>query len=130
MSPGTRENSINLLSSRVAAVETDVRNIVASVDRLATNVDGMSRALGDSKRTDWATLAAWSTVIIAVITSLGYMAVKPVTVALFETREEIRYHLREGAHPSAEERIRSIEKELGRVRQEQLRRTDRVYKGN
>lgn len=90
------------LTPRVASLETDVRNILGSVDRLTNSVDSLTKKMG--KPTDWIALATWATAIIFAISTLGYLSVEPIRADVRDARVAV---LR-----LEQARIRDLEKQI------------------
>ena len=64
--------------NRVATLESDVSNLVRSVERIGESVDRLNSRMVAGKSTNWGALAAWSTVLVSVIGGLGYLAIVPL----------------------------------------------------
>lgn len=104
------DDSLNILSARVASVETDIRNIASSVDKLSTAVAALGDKVGSASRTDWSVLASWSAVIITVLGALGVMATNPIKEDLLEINKRIYRHHDLPGHDASVERIKALER--------------------
>ena len=76
------ESNTDDVMTRVASLESDVRNVISAVDNLTNSVRQMSQKVAKGSQTDWGMLAAWATVVITVLGMFGYLTLTPVTEAI------------------------------------------------
>ena len=133
------ENDVTSLSKSVGSLESDVRNLVGSVDSLARSTKDLQNMVLSNNRTNWSTLAAWAAVLVTFMGSLGYLAFSPTQDRLEHIVTEVERHKDIEGHPSMVERqqggdnlimmrIDAVEEKVDRILNEQLRRTERVYR--
>ena len=128
------------MSSRISRLESDMDNVVRSVDGLTGSIKALSADLQHSSKTSWSTLASWAGVIITFMGALGYLFNRPVEQQVARNRhtnirqydymnkfrEDIRNLYVQDAVKKA--RIKAVETKVLEIKEEQRRRTSRVYK--
>lgn len=109
------------LEARVTGLERDVGNLVNAVKALAdethkqqeqihTTLNAIRQDIGSRSRTNWSTLASWSSVIVLVISTVGALAIYPLRHQVFETEDRLRQHEMTGGHPTALEKVSNLER--------------------
>lgn len=94
------EKQYSQLDSRVAALESDMSNLIRSVDRLNQSIDGMSQRVSASGATNWGVLGTWTAVLVTVIGGLGTLALLPVRERMLEVDSRLELHRNELGHPA------------------------------
>lgn len=121
------ETDVKALTHTVGGLESDVKNVIRSMESLGDSVRLLTSKISNESKTNWSVLAAWASVIIGIISVLGLLALRPVEDAIAKIEHRTHNHALTESHPAAYERLRYLEKEINRIREEQSRRTDRVY---
>lgn len=78
----SRQNATDVRSARL---EESVEGLVAKMDGLAKSVEKVADRI--SKGNDWGVLAAWASVILAVVGSCGWLALQPLREDIAELKE-------------------------------------------
>lgn len=85
------------LTSRVGRLERDVtalganvESLTASVEKLNANVQHLSETVSQSTKADWKTLAAWASVVIAVVVYHGDLSLKPLDLSFRDITAEVK----------------------------------------
>ena len=95
---------VSTLERDVAGLRSDMHNVLGGLDHVRTALEGLGTK--PSQGTDWVLMAAWSAIVMGIISSLGTLALLPV----YDHQERMNHHTssRAGDH----ERIRAIEREV------------------
>jgi hypothetical protein len=99
---------LGMLEQENASINSDIKNIVSAVRDLASDV----KAIKDGSRTNWGMLAAWATVIIAIMVYHSSLTMEPLKHAL-EDHESWKAHpFVLERHAKTEERSKRFENKL------------------
>ncbi len=110
-------------------VRSDVSKLQADYTGMATEMQGMSRRIGDifialerlndSNQTNWSTLAGWAVVILSVVAIVGSLAVRPLEMEVVQHHDDL-HAISEEVHKQAldlyvmsarhDERLKYLEK--------------------
>ena len=133
------EKNVSTLATSVSSLETDVRNVVGSVEKLNDAVASLAHNMQTANKTNWSVLGTWAGVILAVMSTLGYLANQPqvqilqrereTNIRQWDRMESIRAELlkREARIKALEVQKAHLKEKIDAIRSEQLRRTQRVY---
>lgn len=72
------DNRFGKLERTVGSLESDVRNVVGSIQDLTREVAGMRKDAAAAAKTSWGVLAAWATVVVGLMTIFGYLTLEPI----------------------------------------------------
>jgi uncharacterized protein YoxC len=92
---GGLESDVKRLSQNVSGLESDVKNVIRVVNDVGDSVRFLTSKISDSHKTDWQAIAGVAGVLVAIMTSIGYMALEPYKQITERNAEEIKEHKRE-----------------------------------
>jgi hypothetical protein len=112
-----RRASTDDIFKRLSVVEQDTATLSANVVNLTHAIESLAgdiRSIKDNNKTNWGTLAAWASVIVAVMVYHNNLAVIPIKENCREIKSEIS-RIRdwkdrtEGQVPQMEEKFNTIQ---------------------
>jgi uncharacterized protein YoxC len=92
---GGLETDVKTLSQNVSGLESDVKNVIRVVNGVGDSVRFLTSKISDSHKTDWQAIAGVAGVLVAIMTSIGFMALEPYKQITERNSEEIKEHKRE-----------------------------------
>lgn len=108
--PNDMHEDLAGLSSRVASVESDIKNLASGVVSLQRSVDKMSEQISAGKKTDWAVVGTWAGLVVTVLTVVGALSVFPLKDGLYELKRNQRHHESLHSHPAAQVQFEELMK--------------------
>lgn len=75
---------------RLSRLESEVNNIQNAIESIATTIRDISNKLSDTQKAPWQTMIAAGSLIISIMSVVGYLSLAPVTATL-----EKQYHVQE-----------------------------------
>ena len=107
---------ISSLERTTGGLESDVRNLTKIVQDLADSFGDFSRTFSDrvasQNRTNWGVLAGWATVIISILSVLGFLTITPITQSMVRMEDWMFKHQATPSHVGAGERLKALEREV------------------
>ena len=134
------EDDVKDLTKTMGALEADVKNVARAMGTITDSLDRLTSNVQHQSKTDWNVLGVWAGIIISVVTALGYLANQPQVQMLARheisrakqwdriTRLEKEILNRKAQNNITETRLDFVQKEVDAIREEQSRRTEKVYK--
>lgn len=88
----------NNLDTRVASLETDMANLVRSVDRLGESFERLASKVGAG--TNWGVLGTWSAVLLTIFGGIGWLTITPITKIIETQQVAFQEHVKLEGHPA------------------------------
>lgn len=114
---GTDSARIVALEGGYARLHEDVQGLYTKFDKLAGDITDQFRKISSDRKTNWGTMAAWASVIILLMTTLGTLTVMPITEvlnrqqsAIEKVADTVSAHRLEDGHKPVIQRVIAIEK--------------------
>jgi uncharacterized protein YoxC len=92
---GGLESDVKRLSQNVSGLESDVKNVIRVVNDVGDSVRFLTSKISESHKTDWQAIAGFAGVLVAIMSSIGYMALEPYKQITQRNAEELKEHKRE-----------------------------------
>lgn len=134
------ETDVKSLAMSVGSLESDVKNVVRSMENMTSTIQSLANKIQTESKTNWGILGTWAAVIITLMGSIGYLGLQPMVELLERERftnvrqYDMINHFKEAYHTErvrtarVDQRVIDLEKIVQEIRDEQKRRTSRVYK--
>ena len=92
---GGLEGDVKRLSQNVAGLEADVKNVIRVVTDVSDSMRYITSKITESHKTDWQAIAGVAGVLVAVMSTIGLMALDPYKQMTQDNSVEIRDHKQE-----------------------------------
>jgi len=92
---GGLESDVKRLSENVSGLESDVKNVIRVVTDVSDSMRYLTSKVTDSHKTDWQAIAGVAGVLVAVMSTIGLMAIEPYKRMTEDNLKDIKDHKQE-----------------------------------
>lgn len=123
----TAEQKIGDLSEQIVGVSTQLRHQDQQLNTIESQLSAIATSVQQSTATDWKTLAAWATVLLAVVALYTNLNLAPIKEAILDSRAD-RVDLRNEVKAVSTTQAQSVnaQVEAAEIRGRNLQRLDEV----
>ena len=92
---GGLEQDVKRLSENVSGLESDVKNVIRVVTDVSDSMRYLTSKFTESHKTDWQAIAGVAGVLVAVMSTIGLMALDPYKQMTEENSKDLKQHKQE-----------------------------------